>query len=132
MTLSGFSTRNKAVVGICELFMLFVIFTQSITIPYDLADKANSPLADFFYGLIIFEWLLFPIAALASFSQRKGLGYVLVFIAFLVCGVLYTKSRFPQNMEYLRPLYLSFLQYVVVAKLILSDYIRIDILIKKQ
>lgn len=131
MTLSGFSTRNKAVVGICELFMLFVIFTQSITIPYDLADKANSPLADFFYGLIIFEWLLFPIAALASFSQRKGLGYVLVFIAFLVCGVLYTKSRFPQNMEYLRPLYLSFLQYVVVAKLILSDYIRIDILIKK-
>lgn len=131
MTLSGFSKRNKTVVGICELFMLFVFFSQSINIPYGLADDANSPLAYFFYGLIIFEWLLFPIATLASFSQRKGLGYVLVFFAFLVCGILYTKLRFPQNMEYIRPLYLSFLQYVVVAKLIFSDCIRIDILIKK-
>lgn len=131
MTLSGFSTRNKTIVGICELFMLLVIFSQSINIPYDLADTAKSPLAYFFYGFIIFEWLLFPIAALASFSQRKGLGYVFGFIAFFVCGILYTKLRFPQNMEYLRPLYLSFLQYVVVAKLVFSDYIRVDILIKK-
>lgn len=131
MTLRSFSTKNKTVVGICELFMLLAIFSQSITIPYELADNANSPLRYFFYAFIIFEWLLFPIAALASFSQRKGLGYVLILIAFLVSGIIFTKLRFPQNMEYLRPLYLSFLQYVVVAKLVLSDYIRIDTLIKK-
>lgn len=131
MSLSEFSTRNKTVSSICETYMLFVFFTQSINVSYNLANNANSPLAYLFYALIIFQWLLFPIAALASFSQRKGLGYVLIFIVFLGGGILYTKIRFPQNMEYVRPLYLSFLQYVVVAKLILSDFIRIDFLIKK-
>lgn len=129
---SSLSYKRNMLVFLCEVEVLLFVFEKSYNILFDHFQANNLALIYPIYALIAAKNILKYFVAILAFSNKKGGLCSLIFALLIGGSVYYTSVHFPNNMEYITPLYIYFFALVVLSKLIQTDYIRVESLIDKS